>query len=87
MFPNSLDSSLIFFHFLFLYSFFSGFEWDKLKSQSLTAPLVLPVLSNKDLSNFESQDPFYDDPPSENSGWDIGFWDILIEKLLQYIRF
>lgn len=39
----------------------------------MPAPLVLPVLSNKDLTNFEAQDPFYDDPPSENSGWDIGF--------------
>ncbi|XP_063703177.1 cGMP-dependent protein kinase 1-like [Culicoides brevitarsis] len=53
--------------------FFSTFEWEKLKNQTLPAPLVLPVLSNKDLSNFEAQDPFYDDPPSENSGWDIGF--------------
>lgn len=39
----------------------------------MPASLVLPVLSNTDLSNFEKQDPIYDDPPDESSGWDIGF--------------
>lgn len=40
----------------------------------MPAPLILPISSNTDTSNFKKLDNFYDDnPPEEISGWDIDF--------------
>lgn len=54
---------------------YSEFSWDKLKARELTAPLILPVKNNLDLSNFEEypRDRDRDDTPDEVSGWDIDF--------------
>lgn len=39
----------------------------------MPAPLIRPVKSNKDLSNFDEYPKDRDDPPDEVSGWDIYF--------------
>ncbi|XP_011550111.2 cGMP-dependent protein kinase, isozyme 1-like [Plutella xylostella] len=49
-----------------------GFDWEGLRERRLKAPLVQPVASKTDLSNFEkySKDKL---PPDEVSGWDVDF--------------
>lgn len=50
-----------------------GFDWDKLHKQTMPAPLIRPVKSDTDLSNFDTYPSDKDDPPEEVSGWDIHF--------------
>lgn len=52
---------------------FNELDWIKLQARKLTAPLVLPVKNNLDLSNFEEYPKDRDDTPDEISGWDIDF--------------
>ncbi|XP_029714521.1 cGMP-dependent protein kinase 1 [Aedes albopictus] len=52
---------------------FSGFEWQRLKERTLPAPLVRPIQSDTDLSNFDEYPKDQDEPPDETSGWDINF--------------
>jgi cGMP-dependent protein kinase len=53
---------------------FSEFDWEKLRDRKMTAPLIRPVKSNTDLSNFDEY-PIKDreDTPEEISGWDKDF--------------
>ncbi|XP_053695892.1 cGMP-dependent protein kinase 1 [Sabethes cyaneus] len=52
---------------------FAGFEWQRLKDRTLLAPLVRPIQSDTDLSNFDEYPKDLDEPPDETSGWDINF--------------
>lgn len=57
------------------HQWFNEFDWEKLKARKIPAPLILPVKSNLDLSNFEEYPKVRDDdvPPDETSGWDNEF--------------
>lgn len=48
-------------------------DWNKLKDQSWSAPLVRKINNNNKLSNFDECPRDYDDPQEENSGWDDDF--------------
>lgn len=65
----------IFFLFCADFSWFDGFDWDRLHRRAMTAPLKRPIRSKTDLSNFEEYPAHLerDDPPDETSGWDINF--------------
>ncbi|XP_065088354.1 cGMP-dependent protein kinase 1 [Ochlerotatus camptorhynchus] len=52
---------------------FSDFGWQRLKERTLLAPLVRPIQSDTDLSNFDEYPKDQDEPPDETSGWDINF--------------
>lgn len=52
---------------------FSEFDWERLQARKMPAPLVLPVESNVDLSNFEEYPMERDETPDETSGWDCDF--------------
>lgn len=56
------------------HSWYADFDWEKLRTRKLTAPLKRPVKNNRDLSNFDEY-PIKDrdDPPDETSGWDDDF--------------
>ncbi|KAM3963401.1 cGMP-dependent protein kinase, isozyme 1-like [Aphomia sociella] len=54
------------------HKWFLGFDWKGLQEMKLKPPLVLPVASNSDLSNFETY-PKDKEPADETSGWDIDF--------------
>lgn len=54
-------------------AWFSGFEWQRLKERTLVAPLIRPIQSDTDLSNFDEYPKDQDEPPDETSGWDINF--------------
>ncbi|XP_049867696.1 cGMP-dependent protein kinase, isozyme 1-like [Pectinophora gossypiella] len=54
------------------HKWFLGFDWDSLRKQKMKAPLIQPVNSNTDLTNFEKY-PKDKLPPDETSGWDIDF--------------
>jgi cGMP-dependent protein kinase 1 len=56
-----------------VHQWFAEFDWDKLAARKTTAPLVLPVRSNVDLSNFEDYPKDRDETPDEMSGWDNEF--------------
>ena len=55
------------------HQWFEEFDWDKLKSRKMKAPLILPVKNNLDLSNFDEYSKECDDTPDETSGWDDDF--------------
>lgn len=55
------------------HQWFAEFDWDKLQARKTPAPLVLPVKSNLDLSNFEEYPKDRDETPDEISGWDSDF--------------
>lgn len=57
------------------FSWFDGFDWDRLHRRAMSAPLKRPIKSKTDLSNFEEYPAHTerDDPPDETSGWDINF--------------
>ncbi|XP_063225444.1 cGMP-dependent protein kinase, isozyme 1-like isoform X2 [Bacillus rossius redtenbacheri] len=55
------------------HKWFDGFDWDALRQRSLPAPIVQPVKSNTDLSNFDKYDKEKETPPDETSGWDKDF--------------
>lgn len=55
------------------HQWFEEFEWDQLLARRMPAPLVLPVQSNMDLSNFEDYPRDRDETPDEMSGWDKDF--------------
>ncbi|XP_053672281.1 cGMP-dependent protein kinase 1 [Anopheles nili] len=52
---------------------FGNFEWQRLKERTMPAPLVRPIESDSDLSNFDEYPKDQDEPPDETSGWDINF--------------
>ncbi|EAA14287.4 AGAP009798-PA, partial [Anopheles gambiae str. PEST] len=52
---------------------FGSFEWQKLKERTMPAPLIRPIVSDIDLSNFDEYPKDQDEPPDETSGWDINF--------------
>ncbi|VDM49752.1 unnamed protein product [Toxocara canis] len=55
------------------HKWFSGFDWDGLRTGSINPP-ILPLVTNAfDSSNFDSYPPEEDDAPEEFSGWDEGF--------------
>lgn len=54
-------------------AWFSDFDFDRLEARKMTAPLILPVRSNTDMSNFDEYPDERDEPPDENSGWDSEF--------------
>nr|XP_034840640.1 cGMP-dependent protein kinase, isozyme 1-like isoform X2 [Maniola hyperantus] len=54
------------------HKWFLGFDWEGLREGKMKAPLIQPVASDLDLSNFEKY-PKDKLPPDENSGWDINF--------------
>jgi cGMP-dependent protein kinase len=53
--------------------FGSDFQWEKLEARKMTPPLILPVRSNTDLSNFDEYPKDYDEPSDDLSGWDSDF--------------
>lgn len=55
------------------HQWFIDFEWEKLQARKITPPLILPVKSNVDLSNFEEYPSDRDEAPDEISGWDDDF--------------
>jgi cGMP-dependent protein kinase 1 len=55
------------------HQWYSEFEWEKLQARKIPAPLILPVKSNIDLSNFEDYPKDRDETPDEISGWDANF--------------
>ncbi|KAL3285204.1 hypothetical protein HHI36_019319 [Cryptolaemus montrouzieri] len=52
---------------------FQGFDWDGLVSRSLQAPIVQPIRSPCDTTNFDCFTKDNDIPPDENSNWDFDF--------------
>uniref|UniRef100_A0A182K172 cGMP-dependent protein kinase n=1 Tax=Anopheles christyi TaxID=43041 RepID=A0A182K172_9DIPT len=52
---------------------FGSFEWQRLKERTMPAPLIRPIVSDIDLSNFDEYPKDQDEPPDETSGWDINF--------------
>ncbi|XP_052894746.1 cGMP-dependent protein kinase 1 [Anopheles moucheti] len=52
---------------------FGSFEWQRLKERTMPAPLIRPIVSDLDLSNFDEYPKDQDEPPDETSGWDINF--------------
>uniref|UniRef100_A0A182WGN3 cGMP-dependent protein kinase n=1 Tax=Anopheles minimus TaxID=112268 RepID=A0A182WGN3_9DIPT len=52
---------------------FGNFEWQRLKERTMPAPLIRPIVSDSDLSNFDEYPKDQDEPPDETSGWDINF--------------
>ncbi|XP_058056939.1 cGMP-dependent protein kinase 1 [Anopheles bellator] len=52
---------------------FGSFEWQRLKERTMPAPLIRPIVSDIDLSNFDEYPKDKDEPPDEISGWDINF--------------
>nr|XP_026495177.1 cGMP-dependent protein kinase, isozyme 1-like [Vanessa tameamea] len=54
------------------HKWFLGFDWEALREGKMKAPLVQPVTSDLDLSNFEKY-PKDKLPPDETSGWDVNF--------------
>uniref|UniRef100_A0A182YDF6 cGMP-dependent protein kinase n=1 Tax=Anopheles stephensi TaxID=30069 RepID=A0A182YDF6_ANOST len=52
---------------------FGSFEWQRLKERTMPAPLIRPIVSDIDLSNFDEYPKDQDEPPDEMSGWDINF--------------
>ncbi|KAK4873539.1 hypothetical protein RN001_015568 [Aquatica leii] len=55
------------------HKWFQGFDWDGLRDRSLPAPIVKPIRSPCDTSNFDCFDKDSDIPPDETSDWDIDF--------------
>ncbi|XP_055709757.1 cGMP-dependent protein kinase 1 isoform X2 [Phlebotomus papatasi] len=55
------------------HTWFNKFEWDKLKNKTMVAPLIQPVRSLTDLSNFDECPSDRDEPQDETSGWDRDF--------------
>lgn len=54
-------------------SWFSDFDFDRLEARKLTAPLILPVKNNTDMTNFDEYSDDRDEPPDDLSGWDSDF--------------
>lgn len=55
------------------HTWFSDFDFDRLEARKMTAPLILPVKNNTDMSNFDDYPDERDEPPDEFSGWDSEF--------------
>lgn len=55
------------------FRWFQGFDWDGLINKTLTAPIVQPVRSPCDTSNFDCFSKDNDIPPDELSNWDQDF--------------
>nr|CAD7576362.1 unnamed protein product [Timema californicum] len=55
------------------HKWFNDFDWEALKQRSLPAPIVQPVKSNTDTSNFDKYEREKEIPPDELSGWDKDF--------------
>nr|CAD7444458.1 unnamed protein product [Timema bartmani] len=55
------------------HKWFTDFDWEALKQRSLPAPIVQPVKSNTDTSNFDKYEKEKEIPPDEFSGWDKDF--------------
>lgn len=60
------------------HSWFKRFNWDKFKARKMTAPIVMPIRSDTDTSNFQEYDD--DSPPpkpyvpdADNADWDKSF--------------
>lgn len=55
------------------HSFFHKFDFQRLSTQQMPAPLVKTVKSKYDLSNFDDCPRDEDEPQEETSGWDRDF--------------
>lgn len=55
------------------HQWFAEFDWKQLHNRKAVAPLILPVKSNLDLSNFEEYTKDNDETSDELSGWDSDF--------------
>ncbi|CRK93045.1 CLUMA_CG006520, isoform A [Clunio marinus] len=55
------------------HQWFIDFEWEDVEKRKTPAPLIQPVKSNSDLSNFEEYPKDRDETPDEISGWDKNF--------------
>lgn len=55
------------------HQWFGSFDWDRLQARKVSAPLILPVKNNIDMSNFEDYPKDRDETPDEISGWDSDF--------------
>ncbi|XP_055904580.1 cGMP-dependent protein kinase 1 [Eupeodes corollae] len=55
------------------HGWFDGFDWKRLKAKTLPSPIQRPISSNMDLQYFEPCGAENDEPPDENSGWDVDF--------------
>nr|XP_055063686.1 cGMP-dependent protein kinase 1-like isoform X4 [Misgurnus anguillicaudatus] len=55
------------------HKWFEGFNWDGIREGTLTPPLIPNVEGPLDTSNFDSFPEDTDEPPDEESGWDIEF--------------
>ncbi|XP_025412180.1 cGMP-dependent protein kinase, isozyme 2 forms cD4/T1/T3A/T3B isoform X3 [Sipha flava] len=56
------------------HKWFDGFNWEGLRTRTLTPPILPVVRSAIDTSNFDNYPPDADSPPpDDNSGWDSNF--------------
>ncbi|XP_065118138.1 cGMP-dependent protein kinase 1-like isoform X2 [Paramisgurnus dabryanus] len=55
------------------HKWFEGFNWDGIREGTLTPPLIPNVEGPLDTSNFDCFPEDTDEPPDEESGWDIEF--------------
>lgn len=55
------------------HAWFTDFQWDRLESRKMPAPLILPIKDNTDMSNFDEYPKDHDAPPDDMSGWDCDF--------------
>ncbi|XP_076317899.1 cGMP-dependent protein kinase, isozyme 2 forms cD4/T1/T3A/T3B-like isoform X2 [Tachypleus tridentatus] len=56
------------------HKWFDGFNWEGLRSRTLTPPIIPQVKDTLDISNFDKYPPDMEiSPPDDNSGWDYNF--------------
>ncbi|XP_013776666.1 cGMP-dependent protein kinase, isozyme 2 forms cD4/T1/T3A/T3B-like isoform X1 [Limulus polyphemus] len=56
------------------HKWFDGFNWEGLRSRTLTPPIIPQVKDALDISNFDNYPPDMErSPPDDNSGWDYNF--------------
>ncbi|KAI5703810.1 hypothetical protein M8J75_016458 [Diaphorina citri] len=55
------------------HKWFQGFDWDGLRNQTLTPPIIPVIKGPTDTSNFDRYSAENDVPPDETSNWDCDF--------------
>lgn len=53
---------------------FDGFNWEGLRTRTLTPPIIPEIRGPQDCGNFDEYPPDPDGPPPDDlSGWDVSF--------------